>query len=94
MRPFNPTYKGKPLFSPALDPPSGAFGFAAEYELLRAARWRGYTWEQFDLLESASQALVIAEYRIEMRYQAVDSWANRPKANHGANRGSAGRRRR
>lgn len=49
-------------------------GFTAEYELLRAARWRGYTWESFDALASDSQALIVAEYRIEMRFTAVDSY--------------------
>jgi hypothetical protein len=94
LRRFNPTYKGKPLFSPSLDPPSGAFSFAAEYEMVRAAHWRGYKWEHFDQLDTDSQALTIAEYRIEHRYQAVDSWANRPKANHGTGRTPTPRRRR
>jgi hypothetical protein len=67
LRPFNPTYKGRPLFHESLDPPAGFFQFESSYEMLRAARWRGYTWEAFDLLESDQQALVIAEYRIEMR---------------------------
>jgi hypothetical protein len=37
-------------------------------------------------LDSDSQALIVAEYRIEMRYQAVDSWMQSPKANHGRSR--------
>lgn len=56
-------------------------GFTAEYELLRAARWRGLLFEQFDALESDSQALIVAEYRIEMRFQAVDSYIQSLKAN-------------
>lgn len=90
-------YAGKDLFHPSLDPPDGKFSFDGEYGLLRAARWRGYTWEQFDLLDSDAQARVVAEYRIEQRFQAVDSWANRPKApppNHGTNRSHPRRRRR
>lgn len=61
-------------------------GFAAEYELLRAARWRGYSWQAFDQLDSDSQALVVAEYRIEMRYAAVDYQANLTKADRGNSR--------
>lgn len=49
--------------------------------MLRAARWRGYQWEVFDELESDLQAQIIAEYRIEMRYQAVDAWEHRPDPN-------------
>jgi hypothetical protein len=45
---------------------------------VRAARWRGYSWQAFDSLPSDEQALVLAEYRIELRYQAVDSWEHRP----------------
>lgn len=77
-------YAGKPLFHPSLDPPDGKFGYAASYELLRAARWRGYRWAEFDALDTDEQALIIAEYRIELRYQAVDAWANRPKDTDGA----------
>lgn len=64
--------------------------------MLRAARWRGYAWEQFDLLDNDLQALVIAEYRIEMRFQAVDAWEHRPKAapKNGSSRTSTPRRRR
>jgi hypothetical protein len=62
--------------------------------MLRAARWRGYLWEHFDALESDQQALVIAEYRIEMRYQAVDAWEHRPKPGKPAQSSSGGRRRR
>lgn len=62
--------------------------------MVRAARWRGYTWEHFDLLDTDLQALAIAEYRIEHRYQAVDSWANRPKANHGTGRSQSRSKRR
>jgi hypothetical protein len=62
-------------------------GFAAEYELLRAARWRGYAWEAFDALDSDSQARVVAEYRIEMRFQAVDSYAQSLKGSHGVRAG-------
>jgi len=61
-------------------------GFAAEYELLRAARWRGYRWERFDRLDSDSQARIVAEYRIEMRFAAVDSYAQSLKASHGTGR--------
>jgi len=51
---------------------------------VRAARWRGYAWEVFDLLDPDMQALVIAEYRIELRYQAVDSWEHsKPKKRRG-----------
>ena len=79
----------------SLDPPAGAFSFASEYELLRAARWRGLTWEAFDALDSDSQALIIAEYRIEMRYQSVDSYAQSLKAkNHGTGAGGRQPRRR
>jgi hypothetical protein len=69
-------------------------GFTAEYELLRAARWRGLAWEQFDNLDSDSQALIVAEYRIEMRFVAVDAQAQRPKDHHGTGGRSARRRRR
>jgi hypothetical protein len=62
-------------------------GFSADYELLRAARWRGYTWEQFDPLDSDSQALIVAEYRIEMRFAAVDHYAQSLKAHHGSGTG-------
>jgi hypothetical protein len=62
-------------------------GFTAEYELLRAARWRGYSFEQFDALESDQQALIVAEYRIEMRFLAVDSYIQSLKAkSHGTGR--------
>jgi hypothetical protein len=61
-------------------------GFSNDYELLRAARWRGYSWEAFDNLDSDSQALIVAEYRIEMRFLAVDHYASQLKANHGARR--------
>lgn len=80
MPPFRPTYKGRDLFHPSLDPPSGLLQFDPSYELLRAARWRGLSWQAFDALSSDEQALTIAEYRIEMRYQAVDSWEHRPAA--------------
>jgi len=59
-------------------------GFATEYELLRAARWRGYAWEVFDALDSDSQARIVAEYRIEMRFAAVDHYAQSLKGSHGA----------
>lgn len=90
---FNPTYKGRPLFHESLDPPPGLLHFDASYELLRAARWRGYPWGQFDSLDSDTQALIVAEYRIEMRYQAVDAWEHRPKAD-GTSRSPTRRRRR
>lgn len=70
-------------------------GFAAEYELLRAARWRGYSFEVFDTLDSDQQALIIAEYRIEMRFQAVDSYIQSLKAKkHGTGGRQPHRRRR
>lgn len=62
-------------------------GFSADYELLRAARWRGYTWDTFDSLDSDSQALIVAEYRIEMRFAAVDHYAQSLKAGHGTRTG-------
>lgn len=69
-------------------------GFSVEYELLRVARWRGYGWETFDNLESDMQALIVAEYRIEMRFQSVDSWMQSLKAKkHGAGRSRFSRRR-
>jgi hypothetical protein len=61
-------------------------GFSAEYELLRVCRWRGYTWEQFDALDSDMQSLYVAEYRIEMRFAAVDHYAQSLKASHGTGR--------
>jgi len=61
-------------------------GFSSEYELLRACRWRGLLWEQFDQLDSDSQALIVAEYRIEMRFAAVDHYAQSLKASHGTGR--------
>jgi hypothetical protein len=67
-------------------------GFSAEYELLRVARWRGYSWEQFDQLESDQQALIIAEYRIEMRFLAVDQYAQSLKSKSKTNGIRAGRR--
>ena len=78
MPPFRPLYKGRDLFHPSLDPPSGLLQFEPSYEFVRAARWRGLSWQAFDSLDSDAQALVLAEYRIEMRYAAVDSWDNRP----------------
>jgi hypothetical protein len=92
LPPFNPTYQGKPLFSESLDPPSGAFGFAAEYELVRVARWRGYSWEQFDALDSDSQALIVAEYRIETRFAAVDSYQQSLKRKPRTRASAKGRR--
>lgn len=47
---------------------------------MRVARWRGYSWEAFDRLDSDTQALLVAEYRIEMRYLAVDSYIQSLKA--------------
>lgn len=67
-------------------------GFSTEYELLRAARWRGYTFDQFDSLDSDTQALIVAEYRIEMRFLAVDHYAQSLKGTHGTG-GARGRRR-
>jgi hypothetical protein len=93
---FQPTYHGKNLFSPSLDPPGGAFAFHGDYEMVRAAKWWGLDWDAFDAKESDEQALLIATYRIEMRYQAVDAWANRPKkdTSGAANRGQTRRKRR
>jgi hypothetical protein len=62
-------------------------GFSSDYELLRACRWRGYTFERFDSLDSDSQALIVAEYRIEMRFAAVDHYAQSLKGSHGVRAG-------
>jgi len=69
-------------------------GFAADYELLRAARWRGYSWEQFDSLDSDMQALIIAEYRIEMRFASVDQYAQSLKSKSKSKTNGTGTRRR
>ena len=89
-------YKGRPLVHPSLDPPPGHLQFEASYELLRAARWRGLAWHVFDGFEMDMQALIVAEYRIEMRYPAVAAWEHRPKAalSDGNRRHSTPRRRR
>jgi hypothetical protein len=63
--------------------------------MVRAAKWWGMDWGVFDAKESDEQALLIATYRIEQRYQAVDAWAHRPKDKpSAANRGQTRRKRR
>lgn len=58
--------------------------YSLEYEWARAARWRGYDHATFDALEHEYQALTIAEYRIEQRIQAVDTWiSEQERKDHG-----------
>lgn len=78
MRPtlprFQATYRGKDLWSEALDPPAGEIGYAAEFEYLEAAHFWDYEWERFDALDGDAQALIIAHYRTTQRMRAVDAW--------------------
>ena len=64
----------------SLDPPTDrpAIRYSAEYELLRAARWAGYQWAQFDALDVDDQARIVAEYLTEQRIAVVQSY-ERPK---------------
>lgn len=62
---------------------------------MRAARWRGMSWEQFDALDGDDQARVVAEYRTEQRIADVQYYHGQPKGlNHAANRRPTSRRRR
>jgi hypothetical protein len=88
------TYGGKSLWHPSLDPPTDRppTSYSAEYELLRAARWRGYRWEDFDALDVDDQARVVAEYLTENRLAVVQSY-EKPR-DHGAGSGRRSARRR
>ncbi len=44
-----------------------------------AARWGGYTVEQFDELDGSRQAIIVAAYRCEKQIDAVLAWENRPR---------------
>jgi hypothetical protein len=74
-------YGTKSIWHPSLDPPTNQppIKYSAEYELLRAARWRGYQWEDFDRLEVDDQARIVAEYLTEARIAVVRSY-EKPKA--------------
>lgn len=63
---------------------------------MRAARWRGYTWGQFDALDGDDQARIVAEYHTEQRIAVVQHYFGQPKkpVNNATNRRPTGRRRR
>lgn len=63
---------------------------------MRAARWRGMSWEQFDALDGDDQARVVAEYRTEQRIADVQYYHGQPKKslNHATNGRTTSRRRR
>jgi hypothetical protein len=64
---------------------------SAEFELLRAARWAGYQWQQFDALDVDDQARIVAEYLTEARIAVVQSY-EKPR-DHGARSGRRSARR-
>ena len=72
--PFEPTYNGIPIFR--CQTPKSKFRFSASfiglsYEMLEAARWRGYRNDEFQELEIEEQALIIAHYRIDSQIRAI-----------------------
>ena len=87
------TYGTRDLWSSSLDPPTDrpAIRYSAEYELLRAARWAGYKWSDFDALDADDQARIVAEYLTEQRMAVVQSYESKP---HGTPTGRRQTRRR
>ncbi len=65
-------YGTKSLWSEALNPTEGKIRYAVEFEYLEAAHFWGYHWEQYDALDTDTQALIIAHWRTTQRMRAVE----------------------
>ena len=69
MRGFQPRYKRVDLFDWKV--PLSGVEYSVELEWRLAARWAGYRFDEFQILDGEEQSENVAAYRIAMRIEAV-----------------------
>jgi hypothetical protein len=82
------TFRGRDIFDIRV-PRSGA-KYGSLFETLEAAKWRGYTDQEFAALSAFEQARIIAHYRCHFQLEAVIADAQAKKAAQEAKRRSHG----
>lgn len=66
---FNPKYRGQDVFT--ISVPRSGIAYSPLLEWRLAARWAGYTFEQFTELEGDEQSMIVASYRANNQIEAV-----------------------
>lgn len=59
--------------------PRSGVSYSREFEWFLAARWAGYRWREFRMLDGEEQSHIVAAYRVQMQIEAVLAKESRPR---------------